>query len=149
MAETRGIVEGYRDGRCAVRCERKCACSGCPESASCRNASLAEGSRPQVVLIRTDITDLKPGEEVLVVSDERLITAASIIDYAVPLVTAIVFLAAALFLRLSDPVTALAAGIGLVLGFFLSGIAGRRFARGRKLIEIRRYGGCPGEREVG
>ena len=44
---------------------------------------------------------------------------------------------------------ALAAGIGLVLGFFLSGIAGRRFARGRKLIEIRRYGGCPGEREVG
>lgn len=86
MAETRGIVEGYRDGRCAVRCERKSACSGCPEGASCRNASMAEGSRPSVVLIKTDIADLKPGEEVLVVSDERLITAASIIDYAVPLV---------------------------------------------------------------
>ena len=149
MAETRGIVEGYRDGRCAVRCERKSACSGCPEGASCRNASMAEGSRPSVVLIKTDIADLKPGEEVLVVSDERLITAASIIDYAVPRVTAVVFLLVSMLCRLPDLLTALVTGCGLVLGFFLSGIAGRRFARGRKLIEIRRNGGCPGESEVG
>ena len=96
-----------------------------------------------------NVLRMKPGEEVLVVSDERLITAASIIDYAVPLVTAVVFLLVSMLCRLPDLLTALVTGCGLVLGFFLSGIAGRRFARGRKLIEIRRNGGCPGESEVG
>lgn len=123
MIEELAVVEDIGDGEVTIRTQRQSACSSCSASKGCGTKLLnqmTEDGQRWLASIPESKMKLSIGDTVVVGLDESALTQGSALVYGVPLLLMITFSAVATWFELGDGASAVAAFVGLFVGFAFS-----------------------------
>lgn len=126
--QEQGVVTEVRGGVAVVRVAKSGACAGCGAAGACRGGGAAER-----LVEAENAAAARPGDPVVIVVSTKAVLLASLLVYALPVLSLLAGAGGAQLAAgaLAPGATEQAAGIGGILGAVAGALGARRLARHR------------------